>query len=794
MSEATTTVAVAALRYWAERALGRDGRAALPDEHTTDIVRRAARLVGTPADQQDDWLTKPLQSIFSQIQPRNDSPGSASAPLAYVPRAPLRIDENTLFPTMEPPRTAADALLQGLAAATATLPSSPVTAVEEWLAALQRHAWCLPSPLPGVSLYDFARTHAAVAAALAQHDGDLFLLGGDLSGVQDFIYTLTAAGATRSLRGRSFYLQLLTEACARLLLRAAAMPLTNLLYAGGGRFYLLLPGEIGGQAASTWLAARQSVFDSFFLYRHQADLYLALGGAPVTHAQLADQKGFRQVWRLAAEDISRTKRRRFSALGDQLTLLFTPQGHGGNTDDACAVCGYQGAAADFETDEDGTRRCQLCDSFEELGRLLHNAEYLALSHLARPLPTAAAFRHDQRRARWPALLDELGVHVQLFRDGQKVEGRDNRGPAEDVRYVSVLHMVDRPNLKRPTFHAPAAYSFRPVANTTPTMRASDLKDWKPAHPGERAPKIDDVKPFGVMVEQSRGVKRLGVLRMDVDNLGDIFSRKLTSGLAHVSALSAALALFFEGWVGHVCDEINRTAKQGSVYCIYSGGDDLFVVGSWHLLPELARRISADLARYSGGHPCVHVSAGISLHPAKFPLYQAAKAAETELQRAKQSDDKAALGFLEQVVKWQYADQLFDLVHHLDAHVKSDADAQTEPGSAAPLPRSFLQTLQALYLQYAGSMQQRKRDGKTAKPHAAWVWRGNYQLARVAQQLERKAATRELSMWVTDAVRKRLLANIGAPPSIGARYIEQLGLAARWVQLLNRKDREHGNGE
>ncbi len=61
------------------------------------------------------------------------------------------------------------------------------------------------------------------------------LAGGDISGVQEFIYSIPAAGATRQLRGRSFYLQLLTEACAHHLLHETGMPLCNLLYAGGGR-------------------------------------------------------------------------------------------------------------------------------------------------------------------------------------------------------------------------------------------------------------------------------------------------------------------------------------------------------------------------------------------------------------------------------------------------------------------------------------------------------------------------------------------------------------------------------
>jgi CRISPR-associated protein, Csm1 family len=46
-------------------------------------------------------------------------------------------------------------------------------------------------------------------------------------------------GAARTLRGRSFYVQLLTEGVADFILRRLGLPPTNLIYAGGGNFYLL---------------------------------------------------------------------------------------------------------------------------------------------------------------------------------------------------------------------------------------------------------------------------------------------------------------------------------------------------------------------------------------------------------------------------------------------------------------------------------------------------------------------------------------------------------------------------
>ena len=79
--------------------------------------------------------------------------------------------------------------------------------------------------LPDVSLYDHLKTTAAFAVCLydyvtfnkkdnikLKHDEKPYLLiAGDISGIQDFIYDIISKNAAKNLKGRSFYLQLLTE-------------------------------------------------------------------------------------------------------------------------------------------------------------------------------------------------------------------------------------------------------------------------------------------------------------------------------------------------------------------------------------------------------------------------------------------------------------------------------------------------------------------------------------------------------------------------------------------------------
>ncbi|RKZ19828.1 type III-A CRISPR-associated protein Cas10/Csm1, partial [bacterium] len=147
--------------------------------------------------------------------------------------------------------------------------------INEWEYLLKMYFSFIPSAspwdtqhfyLPDISLYFHSKLTAAIAGCLYKvlnneedmdskleeilskkgiyYDNIFLLVGGDISGIQKFIYTLTSKGAAKTLRGRSVYLELLTRTAARYILRRFEFPDLNIIYEGGGRFYILLPGFV----------------------------------------------------------------------------------------------------------------------------------------------------------------------------------------------------------------------------------------------------------------------------------------------------------------------------------------------------------------------------------------------------------------------------------------------------------------------------------------------------------------------------------------------------------------------
>lgn len=735
-----TDAALAALSYWAAG----DAAVSAPAPEI-DLARRAAwLLLGADPPPDGPWPALPqgpLASVFGRLRASGGRPAPLHRPLS------LRLEREALFPVAGPPASLEGDAARRLAAAVADLQRRDLpatTRLEALLFALQRHAWSLPSPLEGVSRYDFARSNAALAAALAGDPAsELCLIGGDLSGVQDFIYSVTAQGAARQLRGRSLYLQLLTDACAQHVLHATGMPLCNLLYAGGGRFYVLAPA-----GAEERLPELRRRIGAVLARAHHGALYLALGAARFPPAAYGPE-----VWRQVNEAMNHDKRRRFAALeAADFQRLFEPR----QPPPAAAT------AEDEPLDVMGA-------SLEGLGRALQRASFLSLQPVAPHQPRDGDLDYGRTLA-------ALGLSARLYAD---VAGY-RPDPAAGRR---LLALNDELPLEALRPGPRDVVGLRYTAAEAPLVTAEDVAGADRAASDDEEVREGQIKPFNLLAAQSEGVHRLGVLRMDVDDLGALFGAGLDrpeglGALALTAALSAALARFFEGWVGQLCRQINAGGR-GGVYAIYSGGDDLFLVGAWDLMPALAQRIRADFAAYVLGRPLepgesppITLSAGLVLVGARYPLYQAADDAARALEQAKHftradGRGKDAITFLGRTLGWEQFDEAAAWCEELRGMV------------AAGAPRALLMTIQRLDAA-ARQGRPRTRAGAEQFAYGPWVWQGAYQLARMAER-----SANHIRNQVAD-LRERL---VGAA-AVQARAIERAGLAARWAQLLL-MERERG---
>ncbi|MEM2001877.1 MAG: type III-A CRISPR-associated protein Cas10/Csm1 [Candidatus Methanomethylicaceae archaeon] len=637
--------------------------------------------------------TTPLMSLLAKVGNLRDSKTET-----YIDLKPLQLERSVLFSTQNPVvnQEAYQRHWQAFhREALALLP-------QDWLGLfylLRKYCWCIPSSAsPGeehdISLYDHLRVTAAIASCLEAEglsqetlqqirSGDaqarkchrFLLVRGDISGIQDFIYTITSKGAARGLRGRSVYLQLLTEIIAHWILRKLDLPFVNILYHGGGHFMLLLP-----YRAIDKLLTIQQELSKKLLAAHGTDLYLALGWVPLS----ADNFGagnFSSQWREAGKSANQAKQRRFSDLGEELYQLFEPQG---SPHRRCDIC--QADSGPFElTSEGDIEKCHLCISFEKLGQDAARARYLMLSELD----------EEQNGGHgYAGIFASFGYHVDFLEEPQP--------PPQGARRAVLYYLNDTDFLSTKMLrwaqqarerNVQSSLGFRFLANVTPYDEDGNILD------------------FDSLAAQSKGIERLGVLRMDVDNLGHIFSEGIPNAtISRIATVSSMIQLFFEGWVHQVAE-----AFPQRLYSIYSGGDDLFFVGAWDAIVELAHKIHDDFAQFTQNDQ-ITLSAGIAVEERKFPLYQAARNAGRALERAKALPGKNAIDFLGKTLRWTE----FEKAHKLQQ--KLCELLQGHEGKA--IPRSLLTKLSNVYA---------LRKSYPERPR--WTIRLMYDITQLGRQYE-----------------------------------------------------------
>lgn len=783
--------------------------------YETKVVALADRLsAGERADEKQEQ-PKQLLSIFCQVTTKDADGQPERTPNAlYWPLKPLtlELEKETLFPndewTLPAVQQGYKALWHSFEADLQSLQqvhqngNDLTLYLESVLLLMQRYTWCVPSAYyrsrPDVSLYDHSRMTAALAACLtgkseATLDAVLrapeqspeptaLLVGGDISGVQDFIYTLTDRGATSALRGRSFYLQLLTEVVTRYVLRRLELPISNLIYQGGGAFYLLARSDDKDK-----LREIQQEISRVLLAHHRGDLYLALADVPLAAADFYGGR-ISGKWEDLARILRGVKQRRFAELDEQeLGALFAAQGHGGNQDKECQVCGQEHP----ETKEDkkhpedknevGVRKCPQCFAYEALGADLRHARYLWITAQEPNIPNKPL---SVTPGDWQVVLAAFG-----FKGG--VAHTLSEIPNGMARLILALNDDTLEDL-RPD--AQTAVGRRFLVNVTPIYEKEDAH-WLKQHSEVQSRLQEElpdrfgvgVKPFALLEVQASGIKRLGVLRMDVDNLGDIFADGLgeKATLSRVAALSFAISLYFEGWVGQVAEAMNtetRAARGDTLYSIYSGGDDLFFVGAWDRVVELARRIRADLTPFAAQHPGIHTSAGVVLVGGKYPLAQAAQDAGEAEKAAKRRKGKDAFDFLGQVTTWERfgleeaatpnQETVYGMARHLGDLVQMDNG-----------PKALLRLLMKVQEQHDEAAEKRRergddlnRSGEEQTLYGPWLWRAAYSLRRMAERYEEKNDSIYTDL---EDLRKHLNTK-------EFHAIEWVGLAARWAELLERK--------
>jgi len=514
---------------------------------------------------------------------------------------------------------------------------------------------------PDVSLFDHSKVAAAVAACLYRFYYSIYgeeinrqilrdqiiapdspsgeepflLVGGDLSGVQKFIYTISSKGALKSLKGRSFFLELLTEHIVDTLIEELCLTRCNVLFTGGGHFYLLAPNT--REAREKIESVRQKTND--FLWKaFNGNLLYCIAYVPMTKRSFNDASS---DWAALAEKLDHLKRRKWVDRLD--ALLGAPEmPHASCLTASCEVCAREDEPLRSVRD---MLMCPSCIEQFEFGEALQRAARLAGGSPAASV-AIAVWEKDPPKDGGPILSIAAGGKVRYYRP--LIVGTSWPRPAG----AKVIYRLNDWNVHRYT-----ADGDRP-------MMAGLFHE-------------EEFQDLGALAQRGYGWNRIGVLRMDVDRLGEIFSSGFAQGdrtFSRLASLSRQLSLFFKYHVNGILDlergdGYNRIQRirlapekrdhERLVSIVYSGGDDLFLIGHWLDIVEAAFDIHQAFQEFTA-NPCVTLSAGIALGSPHYAVYRLAEDAGRAEGEAKLAG-RNSVTILDQTLSWGQAEETRKIV-------------------------------------------------------------------------------------------------------------------------------------
>ena len=554
---------------------------------------------------------------------------------------------------------------------------------------------------PDISLFDHSKLTAAIAVCLFHqiqkeklddkkikdylkritekeqiNDEQFIFINADLSGIQNYIFNIPSKGAAKSLKGRSIYLVLLMEAISEFIIRELDLERANIIYNGGGNFYILAPEVLEEKIKILRKEINRILFDV-----HKGQLFCNIG---YTKIKLFEFGYFNNVWKRVSNETSKTKQKKLSDIWeDKYNEIFEPK-EMIEQNNYCSVCHSTENVEQY----DENRLCSLCHSFEDLTKNVSKANYEIFSETHKNKFTSLTYQ---------SILNKLGFEVNFY---------DNYQKSENGNIFVINEFGDERTIK-----------------------------WKLGALNLPINKKENVKTFEELAGENG---KLAYLKLDVDNLGELFKKGLKKpSLSRMSVLSRFLRMFFEGFIPNYIKRLNLEDK---IYIVFSGGDDTFLIGDVETILDFTKKLKEKFNKFVCGNKTITFSAGIGIFRYNFPIIKAAQITEKYLEEAKElvypdetQPSKNKVTIFDEVFTWNEFNYILELFNEIK-------DLITENSSAG---RGIIQKI----INSTKGWKPLLDSAQKGKLSSQKIWRLRYFLRTAAQDTKERIIRVYEKMWM-----------------------------------------------
>lgn len=529
------------------------------------------------------------------------------------------------------------------------------------------------SDTPDISYYDHMKLTAAISACFylyekekniknykeeyfsndeiiktrRRNENKFLFVSGEFSGIQSFIYTISSKMAMKSLRGRSFYLELFIEHIIDEILSTLELSRINLLYSGGSHFYLLLPNT---EKSRKVIDLYKEKVNDFILKEIGTTIYFEMVYTETSAEELGNGSSEKiktknrvgELFRETSSKVSKEKLSRYSL--EQLKKLFDENSSFNKINSytkECSICKkaedegiLKKNALDFNDDEKGIELCTSCRGYIDLGKKI-----------------SSLYHSNNDKFIIEKEVDEFDKGI-IF-------------PTYSKGYVSIL-INDKNYILKNMNKIHRYYAINSNYSGDKLCRNIWVGNYNIIIKDENG--NENLIEFKNLVKKSKGIERLAVFRADVDNLGTLFQSGFENKgseepykyvtLSRSVVLSRYLSDFFKRKINLIlekkeaakdtnelfkkyCNIINNdNPNPRDIVIVYSGGDDIFAIGTWNDIIEFSIDLRTAFKEFSNDK--ITLSAGIGFFSENYPIHQMAEKTgnlESLAKTNKDSNDK-----------------------------------------------------------------------------------------------------------------------------------------------------------
>ncbi|SHH49106.1 type III-A CRISPR-associated protein Cas10/Csm1 [Tepidibacter thalassicus] len=358
---------------------------------------------------------------------------------------------------------------------------------------LRKYTWCLPSDttknICDISLFDHLKTTSAIAlcsylyhkennsldekSAKDDKEDKFLIIGCDIEGISEYINDInTTKNASKRLRGKSFFANLLVKSISYKIIKELNLTIANNIINIGNRFYILAPKTY--PVKEKLLKIKRDINDYLF-NEFEASIYFNLTVISVCGEKL---RNFREIVDEINHKLQKNSNQKYKENILKNPVISFDFEIGG----VCPICQKY-----FKPKNND--KCRFCENEINIGTYVTKSKYIAY------------YSEDINYNKKIKIFND--IYVVFLEDKNDLDNID-KSP-----YI-VMNLQDTEILT----NYPSGFEF--YANYAPTYES--LEEYRFYTKKDDTNYENDIKSFEAISSQAQGVKNLGILKLDLDNL------------------------------------------------------------------------------------------------------------------------------------------------------------------------------------------------------------------------------------------------------------------------------------